>query len=208
MTKEQRFRVVLFDLGGILLRLRDPAETFGLTTTVDEFNRRWLQSGAVREFERGRIEAAEFAERGVRELGLDCDATEFLRRFDRWPHSLYPGAVRLLQSIPGHYQRAVLSNTNALHWSRSGIRDRVEPEIGKAFLSFETGAIKPDEAAFLQVTDFYRCQPGEVLFLDDNPLNTEAARRYGLHAMLAVGIDNVRNALIDAGVISREPSTA
>jgi FMN phosphatase YigB (HAD superfamily) len=45
------------------------------------------------------------------------------------------------------------------------------------------------------------CRPGEVLFLDDNTLNVEAATRFGMQAIRVEGIDQVRRALVERGII-------
>lgn len=194
-------KLLLFDLGGVLMRLRDPATTFGLALTVDEFNRRWLLCNAVREYERGLIDRDVFASRAAVELALDYGAEEFLQRFDRWPHSIYPGAVELLHSVAKRFATAILSNTNAMHWERQDIRDRILPAVDHAFLSYETGFVKPDPAAFEQVATRYNYAAEKILFIDDNPLNTAAAARYGMQTATCSGLDSVRAALQSAGVI-------
>jgi hypothetical protein len=40
-----------------------------------------------------------------------------------------------------------------------------------------------------------------ILFLDDNPVNIDAANAIGIRACLTRGIDDVRQALTDNGVI-------
>ena len=90
----------------------------------------------------------------------------------------------MLEQIPARYTRALLSNSNVLHWPRvldeMGLRQAIEHR----FVSHLTGRIKPDDDAFLHVTQALGCVPGEVLFLDDNRLNVDAARRLGMNAEL------------------------
>ncbi|MDA0681042.1 MAG: hypothetical protein O3A13_02875 [Proteobacteria bacterium] len=71
-------KVLLFDLGGVLLRLNNPQATFGLKTSESEFLDRWLRSPSVRDFERGAIEAETFARSVVGEIDLPYDWREFL----------------------------------------------------------------------------------------------------------------------------------
>jgi hypothetical protein len=66
-------KVLLFDLGGVLLRLNNQSETFGVPMEDDEFLTRWIHSAAVREFERGAIEAESFAKAIVIEADLPYD---------------------------------------------------------------------------------------------------------------------------------------
>ena len=73
----------------------------------------------------------------------------------------------------------------------------------KQYVEFiETGHVKPDAAAFEQVTHYYDCIPGDVFFIDDNPLNTAAACRYGMRATTCQGLQAVRAALQDAGILA------
>jgi putative hydrolase of the HAD superfamily len=195
-------KVLLFDLGGVLCRLHDPIETFGLQQGHAEFMERWLKSPAVREFERGAINAETFAQHIVTEAGLAYDADEFLRRFDAWPDRLFPGTLELLQMIPARYERALLSNTNANHWGRDDVGGRLRASFGRIFLSFETGLLKPDAQAFLHVVAEYGCTAQEILFFDDNPLNVRAAIESGCRAELIDGHQALRRALTEYGVLT------
>jgi putative hydrolase of the HAD superfamily len=94
-----------------------------------------------------------------------------------------------------------LSNINALHWGRDEIAGRLAGHIDHAFLSFETGLVKPDREAFEQVTRTYECRPEEVLFFDDTPSSVSAAADYGIDAVHAIGIRAVRQLLAKRGVL-------
>lgn len=194
MLPANEIRVLLFDLGGVLLRLNDPLETFGLDLTHAEFMEQWLMSPSVREFERGAIDSDTFAANIVAEASLAYDATEFLRRFDAWPDQLYPGTLELLKEIPRHYERAILSNTNAVHWNRVNHDGRLTGCFDRIFLSCETGLLKPDVQAFAHVAASYDCAARHILFFDDNPLNVNAALELGCSAELVNGVDELRRA--------------
>ena len=200
--RQQKIKVLLFDMGGVLCRLNDPIETFGLKQTHDEFLQHWLLSDSVREFERGAINAETFADRIVLEAGLSYDANEFLQRFDSWPDRLFPGVIDLIHSIPNRYVRAVLSNTNAVHWNRPDIGGLLEECIENIFLSCDTGLLKPDAPAFEDVVVKLGCEPGEVLFFDDNPLNTRAAGQFGYKSVLIREFSDLRSALNDYGILT------
>lgn len=196
--------VVLFDLGGVLLHLRDTGATFGVTENERDFHRRWILSHSVREFERGAIDFDEFAKRVVGELDLPYDAAEFLSRFDSWPGDLYPGVPEMLQELTLDYRVALLSNTNAVHWQRDNVAGVLEPLFDHAFLSFRTGLLKPDAEAFGQVMNHYDCMARAILFLDDNPLNIEAAQAIGIQACLTRGLDDVQQALATNGIVTAD----
>jgi putative hydrolase of the HAD superfamily len=203
MAHDDRCKVILFDLGGVLLKLNDPIETFGLQIDQDEFKERWLRSPSVRKFESGGMNNEEFARNIVAEAELPYDWQEFLQRFDSWPDQLFDQTLSVLRAIPAKFDRALLSNINALHWGRDNIAGQLVGCFDHSFLSYETGLIKPDREAFELVVNTYNCQPGEILFFDDSPLNVSAAANYGMQAVLAMGIGDVSAVLRERGVLSQ-----
>ena len=64
------------------------------------------------------------------------------------------------------------------------------------------GRIKPDADAFHHVTETLNCAADEVLFLDDNQLNVEAAKRVGMKAVQVKGVKAAEQALVEAGVMA------
>jgi glucose-1-phosphatase len=203
-TAPNDIRVLLFDVGGVLVHLSGVEamlEWMGGAVTAEELWRRWLQSIPVRQFETGRIEADEFSVRVVSEFGLAVEPQRFLESFIGWPSALYPGTLEMLARIPRSYQRALLSNSNALHWPRVLNEMGLGPAFDRHFVSHLTGRIKPDSEAFEHVIDSLRCVPDHVLFLDDNSLNVEAAQRSGMHAIRVRGATEVQRVLTSLGII-------
>lgn len=201
-------KAAVFDLGGVLLRLRDPIENFELAITEPEFLDLWLKSPSVREFERGAIDADSFAQSVVRELGLRMHWRLFLDRFHAWPQTLFPQAVELLQSIRPGIRRVLLSNTNAAHWERNEISGALAGLFDLEFLSFRTGLLKPDRAAFDRVRDACGCAADEILFFDDNPGNVAAALAAGQRAFLSRGPADAQRVLDELQVLTVRPEPA
>jgi len=200
----QPIRVVLFDVGGVLVQLSGVATVLGWVAdrwTPAELWQRWLRSPAVRAFETGRCDADTFAADLVAELELGVEPALFLESFAGWPSGLYPGAHELVARIPGHITRALLSNSNALHW------DRVIDDFGLGtlfehrFVSHLTGKIKPDPDAFEHVVRSLGCDASSVFFLDDNLMNVDAARVIGMQGAVVSGIDGAEEALRAAGIL-------
>jgi len=197
-------RVLLFDVGGVLVQLsgvETMLEWLGRRVTADELWRMWLESVPVRKFETGRIDASEFAAGVTSEFGLPVEPRQFLEAFIRWPTGLYPGTLEMLARIPRNYRRAILSNSNVLHWPRVLGEMRLGAAFDNHFVSHLTGRIKPDSDAFEHVVDSLGCMPAQVLFLDDNSLNVEAAQRFGMHAIRVRGATETHGVLTDLGII-------
>ncbi|MGI6083609.1 MAG: HAD family hydrolase [Limnochordia bacterium] len=203
MTRDH-IRLVLFDLGGVLVELAGlptPLQRLRGRLTDDEIWARWLTSPTVREFETGQIEPHAFAIRMIGEMSLDMDPDRLLEELAAWTTGLFPGALELVDSIPPGYERGILSNCNALHWARLTEDTGLDKKVNLCFSSHLTGKVKPDEGAFLHVIDATGYAPNEIFFLDDNRLNVEAAVKLGINARQVRGIDEARQALIQAGIL-------
>jgi glucose-1-phosphatase len=200
----REIRIVLFDVGGVLVKLSGidiMLDWLGHTTTPEEMWRLWLHSDIVRRFETGRIDAAAFAIGVVGEFELPVAPQRFLDSFIDWPMELYPGTLGMLSRIPETYRCALLSNSNALHWPRILNDLDLGALVESHFVSHLTGRIKPDADAFAHVVETFGCRPGQVLFLDDNRLNVEAAKRFGMRAVRVQGAAEAHRALIGYGII-------
>lgn len=203
-TRRMSLQVILFDAGGVLIELQGVEAMLALLqhrVTVDELWRLWLTSPAVRAFERGQIDADAFARELIAELQLEIEPASFLDAFIRWPVGLYPGALELVRRIPPRYRRAVLSNSNALHWPRALDEMGLRGAFDAHFASHLTGKIKPDHEAFQHAIDALECRAEQVLFLDDNRINVEAAIELGMQARLVRGVLEAERALIEFSVL-------
>ena len=105
-----------------------------------------------------------------------------MKEYEYFPKDFYPGARELLTDLSKKYRIAVLSNTNELHWSRFGKEECFAGFADRCFVSHLTGFMKPDMDAFLYVVDKLACEPGRILFFDDNLPNVVAARSAGMQA--------------------------
>ncbi len=196
--------VVVFDMGGVLVELGPLAEALGDGWQDDaEFWERWLTSPLVRDLDAGRISPHEFCTRLVSDLGLPISDTEMLERLRTWPSGLFPGAADLVRSLDGVVERAILSNTSALHWESQVDHEKIQALFPRRYLSYELGMTKPDAEIFEHVVEDLGVAPGAVLFLDDNQMNVNAARAVGMQAQRCVGVAEVEAALHLHGVVAR-----
>jgi HAD superfamily hydrolase (TIGR01509 family) len=194
--------LVLFDLGGVLIELSGVRAMLELTgiESEDELWRRWLTCRWVRRFESGGCSETEFAAGVVADWQLGLSPAAFLEAFQGWPVGPLPGAAELVAQTRMSVATGCFSNTNALHWQRIG----GWPLAGlfdHRFLSFDLGLLKPDIAAFTQVASMLGVPPERVLFLDDAALNVAGAAAAGFQAIRAVGADEARQRLAEAGVL-------
>jgi glucose-1-phosphatase len=176
---------ILFDLGGVLIELSGPMPVVpGIPASSEELKRRWLLSPAVRQYESGEIDTQTFSHAFVNELGIDITPEAFLHAFEQWPTGPYKGAVELLRKLQDRFQLGCLSNTNELHWHKFGHESVLLDCFHVNLPSHQTGFVKPDPEVYINALEVLACDPGRVLFLDDNLVNVEAAVKLGLHSEL------------------------
>src|SRR5262249_54551486 len=98
-SERNEIRVVLFDVGGVLVELSGLAMLLlwlGHRVTAEQARTLWLTSPVVRLFETGKMQPAAFAEQMISELSLRVGSEEFLSELYVRSQRLLPGAVELV----------------------------------------------------------------------------------------------------------------
>jgi glucose-1-phosphatase len=196
--------VVLFDLGGVLIEVGGvaPMRALAHIDSDEELWQRWLTSPWVRRFERGHCSAEDFAAGIVGEWGLDLSADVYLEQLRSWMSGPLQGAADLLDDVRRRVPIGCLSNMNAVHWDVITARSTTFDTFTYRFLSFELGMVKPDPELFEAIATRLPVVPAQVLFLDDNALNVEAATAAGFMARHVRGLDQARRTLTEVGVLA------
>ncbi|HEX3980021.1 MAG TPA: HAD family phosphatase [Acidimicrobiales bacterium] len=195
--------VVLFDLGGVLIELGGVASLQTMAGIADDEAvwQKWLTSPWVRRFEAGQCSAHEFSGGVVSEWDLPVTPDRFLEIFRDWPVGPLPGSSELLADVQRSVPIGCLSNTNTLHWDHQFARWPILGMFDYRFLSFDLGLVKPDRSVFKAVADRLPVGVDRVLFLDDNALNSDAARSFGFLSERVRGVEEARQVLEDVGVL-------
>ncbi len=198
---EGQYQAILFDLGGVLVELGGMSTMQSWTNwDLEELWRRWLSSPTVRRFESGKIPAEQFGRDLVQEFSLPVEADYFLEQFSQWPKGPFPGVDDLFDKVPEGYQIGCLSNTNALHWDSMSKKMAFFQRFDTCFPSHLTGFLKPDEAVYEHVVSRLGLAPESILFIDDNQINVDGARKVGLAAYTAHGVEGAMSLLNQLGI--------
>jgi glucose-1-phosphatase len=202
MMAADRIEVVLFDVGGILVRLSDIDAWMQLTGDPDEqaFWRRWLHCPVTKAFDKGHCSVDEFARQMIKSHNLPIDESDFLTLFSNLPGGLFDGAEELIDGVAANLRLGCFSNTNEFHWSQP-CNQIVHKMFEHHFLSYEIGLVKPDIDAFQHVAKALNCEPETIFFVDDNIINVDAAREFGFLAHVAKGPEETRRVLSDYGLM-------
>jgi HAD superfamily hydrolase (TIGR01509 family) len=70
--------------------------------------------------------------------------------------------------------------------------------VDKAYFSWETGFVKPDPKAYVNVINDNSLEPSATLYFDDSTKNIEVARNLGIKAYMFEGLERVKD------IVSRE----
>ena len=175
-------RMILFDIGKVLVELADASLILNLSRKVfsdDYFWRTWPDVQGVIDFETGRADAGTFSESVIDFYDLHVSVEEFIHVFRTGAKRKYEGVDEFLTRLSRSHDIACLTNTNSIHWPR--IRD--EFGLGRLFLksyvSYEIGLRKPDPNIFRYVLDDTGFQANEILFVEDNAHHIQCAESIG-----------------------------
>ncbi|HZQ19440.1 MAG TPA: HAD family phosphatase [Terriglobales bacterium] len=199
-----QIRTLFWDVGGVLLtnawdheeRTR-AVERFGLQK--DEFEARHKES--VADFERGIVTLDEYVGRTV-----FYEARKFSREeFKSFMLSLSrpkPEVLELARSLATHCLMATLNNESR-ELNEYRIRTFQLTQIFDLFISScYVGIRKPDERLYRLALDLLQKSPAECCFIDDRPVNVEAAAKVGMRTVLVQSPAQLKTGLEQLGVTS------
>lgn len=115
-----------------------------------------------------------------------------------------PGMVELVHALKADgYQTPLLSNIPCDYAKvamQTGLYDLFHPLL----LSCDIGYEKPDPRAYELLLERVGASPWECIFIDDNLMNIEAARRLGIDAIYFRGVEAFREALHERGLLANK----
>ena len=199
----QPARLLLFDLGGVVIEFSGPRELVGLVDpplTEAEIRSRWGTDPDVSAFERGDIDAATFARRFCEHWRLPLAPEAFLDRFRGWSKRWLPGAIELLTTLRASYRLACLSNSNPLHWERNLGVHRIQDHFEACLASHELRALKPEAEIFAAAVARLGVAIDDLTSPDDSPASVPGARAAGLEAHRVEGPEGTRRRLQSLGL--------
>ena len=177
-------RNVVFDIGGVLLRLRYQSFIDYLSGAgIDMTNLpKWLEQVDLAAHERGEIGGDELLGRIAAMARRPLDPAElrvrWLDMFDR-AHEMFD----LAAGLKADYRVFLLSNIGDLHWSHLNALHGFEGLTHGVVASFRVGAIKPSAAIYRETERMFGLEPAATVFIDDLPPNVAGAQACGWQAI-------------------------
>ena len=193
-------KAVIFDFGGVLSLQPDERKIQELCETCNLGRERFEQVYRKNrhDFDRGTLTAAEY-----------------------WSEILQAGGVQSSSTAEACFHRDIelwtVINKQVLEWSRllkrEGFITAVLSNMPREILDYivsvyswifefdirvfscDHGQVKPEPQIYQTCLKELKVAPEEVLFIDDNRENTEAAERLGLHVLTFQSMEKVREIL-------------
>jgi glucose-1-phosphatase len=203
-------RTVIFDLGNVIvpfdfkLGYARIAELCGCPAS--EIPLRIRATGLVQPFETGQVSAEEFVREVSAVLGLKATYSEFCEMWTSvfLPDTLIPES--LLAGLRERHRLLLLSNTNPIHFSMIQSSYPLLGHFHDYLLSYEIGSAKPEAKIYQEALTRAACRPEECFFIDDMPINVEAARQHGMDAVQFQSAGQLENELGARGVVLNKTS--
>jgi len=181
-------RVLVLDLGGVCCTYHPGRRLAGLGAAAglspDEVYARVFGSGLAERANAGELTGAEVHRLVCAALVVDLPRPE-LRRI--WASAFVPddAVLAVLAEVRPRLRTALLTNNGPL------LRDGLDTELPALAYRFDAllfscdlGAVKPHPAAFAAATAVLDVEPTDVLFVDDDADNVDAATAAGWRAVL------------------------
>ena len=181
-------RVVVFDLGGVLLDW-NPRHLYRKLFPGDEAAMEdFLANVCTVEWNERQDAGRAFADAVAEILPRHSDKAHLIeafgRRFGEMIAGPIDGTVDILADLKRKgVPRYALTNWSAETYPTQSERFEFLSWFDGIVVSGDEGVIKPDPRIFHILLERYRIDPREAVFIDDNPANAEAAASLGIHGI-------------------------
>jgi glucose-1-phosphatase len=191
---EKGIKAVVFDFGNVIINI-DLKRTYAAFAELtfkspEKIKGLFAENEVFKNFEIGKFNEEEFRDVIRQVIGYPLNNAEIDQAWnallldvpkDRWSY---------LEELRFKYPIYLLSNTNITHinqcqkyFKHHFKENNFLSLFKKAFLSYEMGLYKPNYAIYQKVIEEIGCDPEEILFLDDNADNIDAASDMGINAI-------------------------
>jgi HAD superfamily hydrolase (TIGR01509 family) len=181
-------RTIFFDFGNVVAFFDHgrAVREFARFTDMDpvELALALYGSPIADDYECGHLSTAEYVREALLNGRLTCSDVEFLSHYHNifWPN---PEVIELIPKLAPKYRLVLASNTNEAHFLRF-TRDfaAVLAHFAHLLASHHARARKPHPEFFAYAKQYAHAAPDECVFVDDLPVNVEAAGRAGLRGVV------------------------
>ena len=196
---ERKFSAIVFDLGNVLIPFDYSKAINKLNEVENGLGNRFYDFfksnyNLHREFEIGKISEKEFINKILSIVDHKIDE-KTLCKYYADIFSLNEDVISLLPIMKKNYKLFLLSNTDSIHKKYGWEKYDFLKYFDKLILSFEVGAVKPDEKIFREVEKASELPSSEHFFIDDIQEYVEGAKNVGWDAVQFIDYQKLMNDL-------------
>jgi HAD superfamily hydrolase (TIGR01509 family) len=198
--------VIVFDLGNVLLKFDYQFSVKQLEQTEKGLGYRFLEFynknyNYHRAFERGDLPEKDFLNIMLSAINWKIDKKTFCKYYSDI-FSENKEVVDLLPKLKKNFILVLLSNTNIIHYEYGWKQYDWLAYFDKIVVSYEAGAVKPEEKIYRAVESYTMKNAAEHFFIDDIAEYVNAARSFGWDGVQFTGYKNLFIDLINRGVLN------
>jgi putative hydrolase of the HAD superfamily len=197
-------RALFWDVGGVLLTNAWDHEQRNLAIEhflLDKLEFETRHKERVQLFEEGRLSLDEYLDHAVFYQPRGFKPEEF-KRFMFSFSQPKPAALEIARSLSGKYQMSTINNEsrelNLYRIQTFRLDDCFDVFVSSCFV----GIRKPEEGIYRLALDLTQQAPENCCFIDDRPVNVEAARMTGMATVLMQDPKQLTRDLLALGVKS------
>ena len=195
---------IFFDFGNVLgfFDHGRAIREFAKFTDVDPVELGLQLYGSVLEedYEAGKLTTHEYVRGAILNGRLKMTPEQFLKHFVDifW---LNPEVCDLIPKLKPRYRVVLASNTNDAHFTKYTVQfAEVLKHFDHRVASHQVGARKPHDEFFAAAKRHANAEPHECVFVDDLPVNIEAANRAGFNGIVYMADETLELRMRKIGV--------
>jgi 2-haloacid dehalogenase len=201
-----RRRVVVFDLGGVLLQWNPRFLYRKLFPGDDAEMERFLAEVCTEEWNERQDAGRSFADAVAELRPMHADKLHLIEAFGLRFDEMIPGAIEGTVAIASELKgRGVplyaLTNWSSETFPSQRARFPFLSWFDGIVVSGDEGVIKPDPRIFRILLERHLVAPEEAVFIDDNPRNAAAASALGIHGIHFQSPERLRAELATLGLL-------
>ena len=199
-----KFHAVIFDIGGVLIRMNISHAIDGLagdqSLSPEGIWSALLKDTRWPDWQEGRITPQDWHRHLAKRLGSKFSFEQFV---EVWNHALDPKPIQdrgFLEKLSKKYRLAVLSNTDLLHVAcMERTYDFLELFPARIY-SCRVGTRKPNPLIYKEALQACRVRAEAAIYIDDVAEYAEAAERLGMKSIVFQSTEQLQSELRTLGV--------
>lgn len=185
--KEGKYDALVFDLGNVLINFDYQIAVENFNKIEPDLGKRFLEYHKEnyhihRSFEKGIISEKGFIEIALKGVDFKVDPDTFAKIYS---DIFIPNdeVIALLPKLKKKYKLYLMSNTDPLHKKYGWQNYEFFTHFDHLVLSFEVGAVKPEEKIYRAIESISQVEPEKLLYIDDIEEYVNTAKQRGWDAI-------------------------